>query len=137
METLSRKETIELFTSLTKKQPDGTSPLKVKNLSGENFVKILNIQRPLKLYITNMQEAEITMAKEYGLKATPKGWVIDDNSKYNESEWNEKLAGIHKAEFKAKELRFIEDKEFKKWVDEADVEQAASLASYLLKTNEE
>lgn len=101
--------------------------LKVKNLTGAQYVSLIGIKRPLARYIDEMNDKERGLYKDHG--------IINDADlaeKLRDRAFKEKLEAIQADLFEPKEVNFIPLDEFKKFTDEVDFATGSVLAEYLL-----
>lgn len=122
---LDRNQAQELHISLSQKG------LKTKHVSGENYIKLLNIKTALKNSINTLSEAEQELAIEFDATQTPQGFFIDDKDK--QKEFVKNLREKQKAFSIELELNFIPENELKEYCKEQDTGVEAVLFEYLLK----
>lgn len=105
-----------------------TEGLKVKHLTGEQYVKLLNLKRPLAKYANEMSEEEKELFKEYNIVTNS-----DLLEQLKDKKFTEKRDAIYSKEFEPIELNFLDSDVFKKFTDDVDFGVASILAEYLLK----
>lgn len=135
MQTLNRTQSIELHNALSQKG------LKAKHISGENFIKLINLKSLLKNKLSELQEAEEALAEEEGATQTQFGYLIDpkvteqglvSGNPEKNAEFVKSMREKQKA-FKVEcELHFVPQKELEEYCKEQDTEITATLFEYLL-----
>lgn len=122
---LKRDQAVELNNALSQKG------LKTKHVSGDNFIKLLNIKTALKNSINALAEAEQVLAEEFGATQNEYGFFIEDKDKQREFAKN--LRDKQKSYSIEIELNFIPESELKEYCKEQDTAVEAVLFEYLLK----
>lgn len=122
---LNKAQAFEFNTALSQQN------LKAKHVSGENYLKIMSVKTLLKNKLTEVGEAEKSLALEFdATQVTEVGFQIDD--KDQRKEFFTKLAELHKAFSIELDLNFMPEKELKEFCKEQDTAFAAILFEYLL-----
>lgn len=122
--TLNRTQAIELNNALSQKG------LKAKDVSGDNFIKLINGKNKLKNSLEALSEAEQELAIEFDAVQTPSGFVIEDNER--QKEFVKNLREKQKAYSVDIELNFIPENELRAYCKEQDTSVTAVLFEYLL-----
>lgn len=102
--------------------------LKVKHLTGDQYIKLLALKRPLAKYANEMSEEEQALYKTYDVITN-----VDILNQLKDKSFRDKRDAIFSKEFDPKELKFMDNEVFKKFTDEIDFGTASILAEYLLK----
>lgn len=102
--------------------------LKVKHLTGDQYVKLLALKRPLAKYANEMAEEEKELFKAYNIVTNQ-----DLFEQLKDKAFSEKRDAIYAKDFEPKELNFLDSDVFKKFTDDIDFGVASILAEYLLK----
>jgi len=118
---MNRAEALALNTALNQKE------LKVKNLTGAQYVSLIGLKRPLVKYLNEIGEEEQELFKSHDVVTD-----ADLMSKATDKTFQDKLKLIQSPEFTPKEVNFIALDEFKKFTDEVDFASGSVLAEYLL-----
>lgn len=121
---LNRTQAIELNNALSQKG------LKAKDVSGDNFIKLINGKNKLKNSLEALSEAEQELAIEFDAVQTPSGFVIEDNER--QKEFVKNLREKQKAYSVDIELNFIPENELRAYCKEQDTAVTAVLFEYLL-----
>ena len=122
---LNRDQSLELNFSLSQKG------LKAKHVSGENYVKLLNIKTKLKNELNTLADGEKDLCEEFGGYQSDSGFVIEDKDK--RKEFLKKVSEVQKAFSIELELNFVPENELKDYCKEQDTAIEAVLFEYLLK----
>jgi len=122
---LNRDQSIELNEALSQKG------LKTKHVSGDSYIKLLNVKTKLKNEITVLAEAEKELAEEFGAVQTQSGFFIEDKDK--QKEFVKNLRDKQKAFSIELDLNFVPEAELKEYAKEQDTAIEAVLFEYLLK----
>lgn len=125
---LNRTQAIELHSALSQKG------LKAKHISGDNFIKLLNIKTRLKNSLQSLSEAEAELAEEFGAIQNELGFFVEDKDKNKEFVKN--LRDKQKHYSVEIDLNFIAEQELKEYSKEQDTAVEAVLFEYLLKIKE-
>lgn len=122
---LNRTKAVELHSALSQKG------LKTRHISGENYIKLLNIKTKLKNELNILAEAEQELALEFDAIQDVNGFYIEDSDKRKEFEKN--LREKQKAFSIDLDLNFVSENELKDYCKEQDTAIEAVLFEYLLK----
>lgn len=127
MPLLNRKQVLELNDALSSKG------LKTKHVSGENYIKVLNLKIKLKNCILPIAQAEKDLAEEMGLIFDGQFFSAPPDKKEIINEFQKKITEIHKAfSVDVEFLNFIPIGEMKLYCNEQDTSVEATLFEYLL-----
>lgn len=110
----------------------GTTGLKTKHISGENWIKLLNNKRQLKNSIDALVNDEKEAAKECGFNLDDRGALIPINGESDVSKWRERLETLHKNFSVEVDVNFIPQNEFREYTKEMDTNVEAILFEYLM-----
>jgi hypothetical protein len=122
---VKRDQAVELNYALSQKG------LKTKHISGDNFIRLLNIKTILKNSINALSESEQELAEEFGAIQNEYGFFIEDKDK--QKEFSKNLRDKQKAYSIELELNFVPESELKEYCKEQDTSVEAVLFEYLLK----
>lgn len=122
----NREQAVELNNALSQKG------LKTKHVSGENFIKLLNVKTKLKNSLNELGEAEQHLAEEFGAIQTQAGFFIEDKDK--QKEFSKNLRDKQKAYSIELELNFVPENELKEYCKDQDTAIEAVIFEYLLKS---
>jgi hypothetical protein len=127
MKTLDRKSVVEIHDALSSKG------LKTKNISGENYVKLLNLKIKLKNSLEPLIESEHELAVEIGLIPNGQMFMAPEGRNDLITEFQNKLRDIYKNfSVEVEHLNFIPENELKEYCKDQDTSVEAVLFEYLL-----
>jgi hypothetical protein len=122
---MKREQALELNGALNSKD------LKVKHVSGENYLKILKLKTKLKNELELLGTSEVELAKEFNADITPTG--IQFKTPEDGKEFLAKRKEIFDKWDIEVELNFLPQAELLEYVKEQDTAVAAVLYEYLRK----
>ena len=123
---MKREQAVELNTALNSKD------LKVKHVSGDNYLKILKLKTKLKNELELLGTSEVELAKEFNADITPTG--IQFKTPEDGKEFLAKRKEIFDEWDIEVELNFLPQAELLEYVKEQDTAVAAVLYEYLIKS---
>lgn len=108
-----------------------TAGLKAKHISGDNFMKVINLKSKLKKALNDCGDQERAVAAELG-------FLIGDQVVFSNNDeardYHERVGPIRKAFTFEYEMNFIPEGEIREYVKEQDTNIASIICEYLLKT---
>lgn len=132
LKKLPLEETIAFNNALSQKG------LKAKHVSGENYVKVLNLKTALRNALKVIEEGYTELAEEFGMtQVGPGQYTHPKQDKDAQLSFSKKVNDMGKKwRSPAIELNFIPEEELKEFCKEQDVDVSAILFEYLLKPEE-